>query len=97
MIYLIQIAKMIKDLDHFYDIFSDLSFEIEEMGWKPIDLIPDLLDNHFGLEMEDQTQIKFLTEAIMDQNNFRSIINLEKLRRGESWQDLNLPKNQIGK
>lgn len=69
MIYLLQVLKMIgkKEHDFFITIFNDLSFELEDLGYKecPEDLINDLLDNHFGIYIEDDRQLKMFTECIM--------------------------------
>ena len=86
MIYLIQIFRLLDnnaDFDLFESIFSDLDFEIEELGYKhcPEDLIFDLLENHFSITMTDDRQLKRLTDSILDKRMFESAIALEKLRR----------------
>ena len=69
MIYLIQILNMLnkKEIQLFIELFNDLSYEIEEMGYKGMeqDLISDMLRNHIGLDMECPKQLKMFTDYIM--------------------------------
>jgi hypothetical protein len=67
MIYLIQLYKMVHDKKLFINVFSDLDFELEEMGWKddPEGLIEGMLFNHFGLEIDDEKQLSSLTKTIL--------------------------------
>lgn len=67
MLHLLQIYKMIENKDYFISIFDDLSFELENMGYKdcPEDLVDELLDIHFGIYMESETQLKMLTDCIL--------------------------------
>ena len=54
MLHLMQVYKMIQDKTLFIELFNDLSYEINEM-----------LDNHFGLYLEDSRQLQRLTETII--------------------------------
>jgi len=67
MIYLIQLYKKVHDKKLFINVFSDLDFELEEMGWKddPEGLVGELLLNHFGLEIENEKQLSLLTKTIL--------------------------------
>ena len=79
MIYLLQIAKMLNDnqLELFIALFNDLSYEIDELGYKgnESELINELLDNHFGISLEDDKQLNKLTSCILNhQNNLHKLI-----------------------
>ncbi len=80
MIYLIQLLKALskEDIELFKSLFSDISFEIEELGYQgnESELINDMLDSHFGLSLEDQAQLDSLTKIILDKSKFNSAINL---------------------
>jgi hypothetical protein len=70
MFYLLQLYRLFKDKkdrEYFIKIFSDLEFELDELGYRecPEDLIQDLLINHFGIEVESDRQLKKLTETIL--------------------------------
>ena len=60
MIYLLQILRMLnkKQQKEFVALFSDLDYELNDMGWKGDEttLINDMLFNHFGLSVEDNGQ-----------------------------------------
>lgn len=79
MIYLIQVLKMLdrKQRQQFLAIFSDLDYELDELGWRgnETDLVNDMLFNHFGLSMEDETQLKMLTEVILKPESLKSAVN----------------------
>ena len=78
MIYLIQLLKMLdrKQRQHFLALFSDLDYELDELGWRgnETDLVNGMLFNHFGLSMEDETQLKMLTEIILDKSKFHATV-----------------------
>ena len=79
MLYLLQIAKMLNDnqLELFIALFNDLSYEIDELGYKgnESELINELLDNHFGIYLEDEKQLSKLTSCILNhQNNLHKLI-----------------------
>jgi hypothetical protein len=80
MIYLIQLLKALskEDIELFKSLFSDISFEIEELGYQgnESELINDMLDSHFGLSLEDQAQLDSLTRIILDKSKFNSALNL---------------------
>lgn len=70
MIYFMQILKMLdkKNRQLFIDLMDDLSFEIEELGYKgsECDLIDEMLLNHLDLEVQCPKQLKMLTEYILE-------------------------------
>ena len=71
MLHLIQLYKMVQDKDFFISIFSDLDYELNEMGWSadPETLINDMLFNHFGLTIEDDRQLSQLTQTILNKKD----------------------------
>ena len=71
MLYLLQLYKMVQDKDFFISIFSDLDYELNEMGWSadPATLINDMLFNHFGLTIEDDRQLAKLTQTILNKKD----------------------------
>lgn len=70
MLFLLQIYKMVEDKTLFINLFNDLSFEIEELEYNTpelqMDLVNDMLNNNFGLWLEDDFQLRMLTEKIME-------------------------------
>lgn len=75
MMFLIQIYNMLDNSDKklFIDLFSDLDYELNEMGWKddPETLINDMLFNHFSIDFDIMdkvaaNQLKMVTNAILD-------------------------------
>ena len=84
MFILLQILQLIplSEIDHFFDLFSDLEFEIEEMGWDREELIRDMLINHFGLELLDDQQLHFLSEIMKKTESFKAGCETSKMRRG---------------
>ncbi len=79
MLRLLQVAKIVNDKQFFVDIFDDLSFELEEMGYKdcPEDLVQDLLINHFDLEIECERQLKdFTNDVLKHQGKIGNYVNL---------------------
>ncbi len=84
MIYFIQLLKMIKKNEgkdraiEFVALFEDLSFELEEMGYKdcPEDLIGTMLFNHFGLSLDCPEQLTSLTEYILKHQNDLQYTNI---------------------
>ena len=71
MLYLLQGYKMVQDKDFFISIFSDLDYELNEMGWSadPETLINDMLFNHFGLTIEDDRKLSQLTQTILNKKD----------------------------
>ena len=71
MLYLLQILKMLNKRQQklFIDLFNDLSHEIEEMGYihleDQMELINEMLDNHFGIYLENHNQLERLTQTII--------------------------------
>lgn len=76
MMYLLQIYKMVEDKKLFIQIFSDLDYELNEMGWSedPEGLVNDLLSNHFGFSVDDEKQLSMLTSAILKKQNDLSFL-----------------------
>ena len=76
MVYLLQILRMLnkKQQKEFVALFSDLDYELDELGWRgnETDLVNDLLFNHFGLSMEVETQLKMLTDCILKPNMLKT-------------------------
>lgn len=73
MIYFMQILKMLnkEQRELFIDLFDDLSFELDDMGYRghETDLVNEMLDNHLGLFIEDDRQLKSFTEYILKEQN----------------------------
>jgi len=63
----------------FIDLFNDLSYELEDLGYKdfPDELIDDMLFNHFGIEMESESQLELLSACIV--RNQGKIDNLSRM------------------
>ena len=70
MLHLLQIYNMVEDKELFINLFNDLDFELNEMGWSdaPEELVSDLLDNHFGIEVLCPKQLKMITNAIINKD-----------------------------
>jgi hypothetical protein len=84
MIYLFQILKTLskKDLELFESLFSDITFEIDELGYQgnESELVNDMLDTHFGLYLEDSRQLEMLTKVIIDPIKFNSALNVFSIK-----------------
>jgi hypothetical protein len=69
MFHLIQLYKLIDNKKLFIELFDDLSYEINELGYEFIDdqmeLVNEMLFNHFGLEIDSPTQLQRVTETIL--------------------------------
>jgi hypothetical protein len=81
MIHLLQIFRMLNKLDQnqFVAFFNDLSYEIEELGYKghEAQLINEMLFSHFGFEVECDNQLNRLTESILkNQGRLQHIKNI---------------------
>lgn len=76
MIYLLQILRRLnkQQRQQFLAMFSDLDYELDELGWRgnETDLVNDMLFNHFGMELEDKNQLQMLTDAILKPNVLKS-------------------------
>lgn len=79
MIYLLQILRMLNETQRkdFLALFSDLDYELDELGWRgnETDLVNDMLFNHFGLSIEDETQLQRLTEVILKPESIKAAVN----------------------
>ena len=86
MIYLLQILKRLnkQQRQQFLALFSDLDYELDELGWRgnETDLVNDMLFNHFGMTIEDSKQLEILTEAILKKDNLQFTYNLVSKQRG---------------
>jgi hypothetical protein len=71
MLYLLQIYKMVTDKNLFINLFSDLDYELDELGYKdaPEELINEMLSNHFGITIDDERQLKILTNTIINKKD----------------------------
>lgn len=73
MIYVLQILGILnkEERELFVSLFSDLSFEIEELGYEGMEeeLIEGLLFDHFGLEFTDRDQLTMMCDYIMEKQN----------------------------
>ena len=69
MIYFMQIIKMLNKQQTrlFIGLLDDLSFEIEEMGYEGMEgeLINEMLINHLGIEIADDSQLEMFTAYIL--------------------------------
>jgi len=79
MLYLIPLIRMLnkKQRQIFIILFNDLSYELDELGYKgyEVDLVEELIDNHFGIIFESDKQLNSLTECILlHQNNLDKIV-----------------------
>jgi hypothetical protein len=63
-----------KQQREFVALFSDLDYELNDMGWKGDEttLINDMLFNHFGLSVEDDGQLQMLTDCILKPNMLKA-------------------------
>jgi len=80
MIYLMQILKMLDKAQRkqFVALFSDLDYELDELGWRGDEttLVNDMLFNHFGMTIEDSGQLKMLTDSILKKGSLQSAYNV---------------------
>ena len=62
-----------KQRHEFLSLFADLEFELNELGWRGDEttLVNDMLFNHFGFSIEDEDQLKNITDAILDSKKFK--------------------------
>ena len=71
MIHFMQIIKMLnkEQRNLFINLLDDLSYEIEEMGYTHLEdqmeLINEMMDNHFSIFMESDSQLKMFTTYIL--------------------------------
>lgn len=76
---LMQLLKMLNKTQRkqFLQLFSDLDYELDELGWRgnETDLVNDMLFNHFGLSIEDESQLKRLTEVILKPESLKAAVN----------------------
>lgn len=79
MVVLMQLLKMLNKTQRkqFLALFSDLDYELDELGWRgnETDLVNDMLFNHFGLSIEDESQLKRLTEVILKPESLKAAVN----------------------
>ena len=67
-----------KQQKEFVALFSDLDYELNDMGWKGDEttLINDMLFNHFGLSIEDDSQLQRLTDSILKKGSLEAAHNV---------------------
>ena len=69
MLHLMQLLNMIDDKTLFINLFNDLSYEIDELGYQHLDdqceLVNEMLFNHFGLELRCEKQLERITKTII--------------------------------
>lgn len=67
MLHLMQLFRLIENKKLFIELFNDLSFELDELGYRdfPSELVNEMLDNHFGIFMEDDKQLQRVTDCIL--------------------------------
>lgn len=67
MLRLLQIYKLLNTEQRklFIQIFDDISYEIDELGYSPVEACDDMLQNHFGIEFESETQLRMFSIAVM--------------------------------
>lgn len=79
MMILMQLLKMLNKTQRkqFLELFSDIDYELDELGWRGDEttLINDMLFNHFGLSIEDEGQLKRLTEVILKPESLKAAVN----------------------
>jgi hypothetical protein len=84
MIYLVQLLRRLNNeqLELFSKLFADLDFEINELGYKGMesDLINDMLHNHFGIWCDVESQIRSITNVILNKK-YLAAVSIEKTRR----------------
>ena len=94
MIYLIQILKLLSNhqKNQFLELFSDLDYEINELGYKGEEsqLVNDMLFNHFGFTIDDEQQLRMITKVILKPDLLKSAINVSK---GVLWK--NNPRKKL--
>lgn len=78
---LLQLLKLLNDTDKFQSLFSDLTSEIEELGYEGCEdeLVNQILQNHFNITIEDKRQLDSLTAIILDPTKFKAGIETFKL------------------
>ena len=89
MIHLLQILNMLnkEQFELFEKLFSDLDYELNEMGWKgnETELVNDLLSSHFEIELLDQRQLESITQVIMNKSKFESTMRYHKITK--NWNE----------
>ena len=91
MLFLIQILHMLnkEQINHFEDMFSDLTFELEDMGYKdcPEQLVNQLLSDHFDMDFDttDKTanwQLEELTKTVLDITKLKPALTTVRAQKG---------------
>lgn len=67
MLLFMQLLNRVQDKQLFINLFDDLSFELDELGYRDdaTMLVDELLLNHFGIELLDDRQLERLTDFIL--------------------------------
>ena len=89
MLFMMQILNRLTDdqLRDFDNLFDDLSFELEEMGYKdePEELINSMLENHFNMSFDtseeaSRRQLRDVTACILNKK-YKSAIAVTRMRK----------------
>jgi len=84
MIHLLQLLNMLnkKELVLFEQLFTYIIEDIEDLGYEdfPEELIGDMIDSHFGLQIVNDRQLERITSAIIKPNSLKSAIYVTRLK-----------------
>ena len=85
MIYLMQVLNLIgkSNIDLFESLFTNIDDDIKDLGYENCEseLVNEIMNNHFGIYLEDERQLEFLTKVILDKklnigiNAYKSLYN----------------------
>lgn len=85
MLHLLQLLNMLskKQFELFEQLFSDLDYELNDMGWKDNEneLISGMLFNHFLIDLLDEKQLDNITKVILDKNKFKSTMRYHRITK----------------
>lgn len=85
MLHLLQLLNMLnkKQFEMFEQLFSDLEYELNEMGWKDneSELISSMLFNHFMIELLDERQLENITKIITNKTKFESTMRYHRITK----------------
>ena len=83
MIYLLQVLRLLdaEQTELFEALFEDFVEEFEELGYSPIEACESMLDNHFGLTIESEFQLKEFARVVQDVKLLKAAVNTVKLQK----------------
>lgn len=85
MIYLLQVLNLLskKEKAMFLELFSDLTYELNELGWKDDEtgLIQTMLFNHFNISIHDEFQLRMMADVILCKPKLVAAVNVATLRQ----------------